>query len=570
MNRVFKLSQRSFFQKDTNCLLILAVFIFLLVLPVIVCGVPDGYDLIQHYQFAVTYHDAIKSGNYLIGWAANTNGGFGDVGIRFYPPLSHYFLAVVQLFTGDWVTTTSLSIYFWMLIGSIGSYFWAREWHPPHNALLVGLLYAVAPYHLTQFYQYFLYSEFAAAGILPFTFLFLTEALRDGKMRSYLWLSVAVSLLVLTHIPTTVVGTICLALYALVLIDWKDLRRTVPKLSAAAALTLIMTSFYWLRFLSEVTWVSHYSERFSTGYYDYQRYLFPLLYNSEEIYFARLMWAQDIVSIFTILLFLPFVVLILYRVRQKKDVSRAQLATLVTGLVPLFMASRLSSFVWENLELLQKIQFPWRWLSIATLFVALAFVTAITHPDLAGHNFKRTRIYALVAFFLALSLYNLTQVILPAAHLSRPIFEEKIVGLASEESFDCWWTSWANRQAFKQRERVLAGNRAVRIIEWQGESRLFEVAAGDPVATRIATFYYPRWKASINGQPVEIERTDTGLISIPIPGHAVEVRIYFEESRSVTASYYLAALTWLLVLLLLILSYLPYSQLCAPNQKHAK
>ena len=120
MEQTRKTLLENYVSKDWFCLLILALFVFLLVFPVFYFGIPNGYDLPQHYQFAFTYLESIKSGNFLPGWSPSENYGFGGIGIRFYPPLAHYSLALTQLLINDWYVTSWLNILFWMLLGSVG------------------------------------------------------------------------------------------------------------------------------------------------------------------------------------------------------------------------------------------------------------------------------------------------------------------------------------------------------------------------------------------------------------------------------------------------------------------
>src|SRR5688500_12937268 len=71
-------------------------------LPCFVFGIPEGNDRSQHYQTAITLLDALRSGDIYPGWAAGQNSGFGDVAIRFYPPLSYYPLVILKLALGSW------------------------------------------------------------------------------------------------------------------------------------------------------------------------------------------------------------------------------------------------------------------------------------------------------------------------------------------------------------------------------------------------------------------------------------------------------------------------------------
>ena len=97
-----------------------------LVIPIFVWGIPFGNDLPQHFQFAHQFERVVSEGFLYPSWAANPNSGFGDVGVRFYPPLSYYLLVVFKLFAGDWFLGSVLTFGFLFFIGGVGVYVWSR------------------------------------------------------------------------------------------------------------------------------------------------------------------------------------------------------------------------------------------------------------------------------------------------------------------------------------------------------------------------------------------------------------------------------------------------------------
>lgn len=538
--------------KDSFCLLLLASFIFLLIFPVYYFGIPNGFDLPQHYQFVFTYLEAIKSGDFLPSWSASENYGFGGIGIRFYPPLAHYCLALTQLVVNDWFLTSCLNILFWMILGSIGIYLLAREWLSPNYALGVGILYAVAPYHLSQIYQFFLYSEYVAAAIIPFCFLYLTKVCRGGKWKDSLYFGFCFALLILSHIPTTIIAAICFVIYAIVILDWKKLSVITPKLFISGLLAISLTAFYWLRLITEMGMVNHSSPRFSTGAYHYKSYFFPMIFNPFDTYFVKQMWFKDIVSLSIIFFILPLSIFWIWR-RKKITTEftnkKSYLALILTGCFAFFMSSSLSSFVWANLTFLQKIQFPFRWLSVATLIGAICFVIACQQISFSNVLLVNLKKYLIVIFLLGIFLFDISQVILPSEPLSREKFEEQLEGLAEKESFDCWWTVWSKAEAFEVREKVVVADRNISVINWKPQFREFEISEGTKTNARIATFYYPYWKATVNGNKVEIERAEDGTILIPLASDNSKVQLIFTEPYLIKTASFVSAISWILLLL---------------------
>src|SRR5688500_12597603 len=97
-----------------HLVIILLVCYRVCALPLQMSGLPSGFDMLTNIQFAIAYQDAILAGHLFPSWA-NDNFGYGSVGIRFYPPISTLFLAIIHLLTNDWFITFLVKIYLWMV-----------------------------------------------------------------------------------------------------------------------------------------------------------------------------------------------------------------------------------------------------------------------------------------------------------------------------------------------------------------------------------------------------------------------------------------------------------------------
>ncbi len=514
-----------------------------IVLPIYFNGIPNGNDLPQHYQFALTYKAAVADGSIYPGWSADSNSGYGDVGIRFYPPFSYYCLVAAEAVTGNWYDASVLMFGLWFFIGGSGVYLWARESFSPNASLLAAACYIVAPYHVNQIFNAFTYAEFAAASILPFCFLFVTRICRHGRKIDILLLGLSYALLVLTHLPMTVIGSICLLAYSIASLRI-DRIRTIFRLGASVGLGLLASSFYWVRMATELAFVNHSTDTFRSAAYDFHsNFLAAFLYVSPRDYDERSLWFSDLMLLVTLCLFLPGISFVLYRWR------RAELeplkASIITICVAIFFATPLSLPIWEHFVSLQQIQFPWRWLAAISLMSC--FLAAGTWKIIADAFKSNKRPVAILAagLLIACCVFTATQIIKPAVYTSRQEFTGRIDSLAHAKSYDCWWPVWAQESALEQNEKVLADGRNVHIDEWANLTRTFNIEAGTGQTARIATFYYPNWKAEVNGSPTEIERGADGTINIPIPQKEANIRLFFVEPNLVLVSRSLSLLTWL-------------------------
>jgi uncharacterized membrane protein len=515
-------------------------------LPIYLNGVPDGNDLPQHYQFAITFRDAVADGTIYPGWAANVNHGYGDVGVRFYPPLAYYVLVLFESAAGNWHDASVIAFTFWFFLGGIGVYLWARTSFAANAALLASALYIVAPYHVNELFNAFTYAEFAAAAILPFCFLFVTRVCRQGRASDILLLAVSFALLILTHLPMMVIGSVSLLVFSLFSIERGKWTRSVLRLGAGVALALSASAFYWLRMVTELSLVRHATDEFRTAAYDFHsNFLAAFMYVSAAEYDERSLWFGDLVLLVTCCIFLPGLVLLLLQRRDRPTAVKlwAPIATLLTAF---FFASPLSLPVWERVVFLQYIQFPWRWLAVITLMGTFLFAAAQTY--IAGSFSTKLRPLGVLAvgLILAAVVFTAAQVIRPANYMARESLLARTDALAEGKSYESWWPIGASKRAFSVDKKVDAGERQVSITRWTPLEREFHVEAGGHAAARVATFHYPHWKAEVNGSPQAVAKDENGVIIVPVPQAPADVRVYFDEPAYIRNASNASAAVWLL------------------------
>jgi len=531
------------------CLALLLLFCFLFFGLPLLYGVPSGFDMITDIRFATALRDGLSSGHLFPGWA-NDNFGFGSVGIRFYPPIAMYTLAFADMVVGDWFGALWLNLLFWMVLGSAGMYFFVKEWGGPLQGLLAGVTYAIVPQHLNEIFQFFLYAEFAAWGITPFCFLFVTRICRNGTWKDVVLFSISYSLLILTHIPTTIIISFCLPVYVLIVLDWRNFKPIAVRLAGAIGLTLAATSFRLVTLAGEYNLLAHNNEKYANGFFEYAEWLFPnVLAIRNHFLYVLTSWLFDLSIVMTVCLTIPAIIWLAKTYDTKSEsIWRIQAAAVATTWFAFFMLSRPSQFIWDRLAFLQKIQFPWRWLSVLAMCAVLAFSLAVPRLLAVFKNRERFVVYPALALIVTIILFNITQIIIPSAPIPKAEFVKVEKKIAEEPMFEGWWPIWAKYEAFDNAERVTSGDRSITITKWESEVREFSVAKGDSMSLRIATFYYPYWKATLNGQPAEVSRDENGVITVPVQAETTKVRLYFEEPVINRLASYVSLTAWILLL----------------------
>ena len=503
----------------------------LAIVPVLVFGVPSNRDLTNHFRFTLPFYDAIAGGHFYPGWLAESNGGYGDPSFRFYPPALYYVLSLFRFLSGDWYVATLVTFALVSVVAGLGMYFWARSILPASHAMWVGLLYALAPYHLNQLYQATMLAEWAGSAVLPFVFAFLERICARGKPRDVAGFATCYAVLVLTHLPLTVIGSLALFVYALVRLERGRRVQTLMKLAGAAALGLCASSIYWVTMVSEMRWIS-----INQIYYDNSvdyRYNFVLSTLSPD---NMNIWWVNILTLMTFLLSAPLVLLLRRYVWSNRPELRP---VLVLTVFAFFMAVPLSRPIWNLVSPLQQTQFPWRWLAVLTMGIVILTAAALSclgsYADTTTARVKRLAILGAMSISVA---FTLGHVVREAKFLDPHAFQGKLDEVHGTASVNYWYPIWASMSPRAMTSAVEAGDRAVTVQSWTAEHRRFSIAAGNASEARVKPFYYPHWTAKSGEQLLQTRPDKDGALLVSLPANAAAVELNFVEPRRTQVSSY--------------------------------
>jgi hypothetical protein len=554
----------------------------LVVLPAILFGMPGNNDLANHYHFAIPFYEALQQGHWYPGWLATPNLGYGDVVVRFYPPALYYLLAAGRAITGNWYAGSLLVITFLSALGSLGAYFWARSYVPRNIAIWAGLFYALMPYHLAEFYQAAQLAEFAAGAALLFALAFTKRVCDERRWRDVAGLAAAYAVLILSHLPLAVFGSLTLLLYAL--LNIARLRatnhlsftasrgeKTIPfagmssilpvtvKLSVAVLLGLGASAFYWVTMISEMKWIVADGVN-PDSLLDYrQNFVFSTLSPEKQ----ETLWWMALLAIATILMCIPAVATFLKAARVKH--KRSLIAVGLLLIFSLFMSTALSKPVWAIVPYLRMTQHPFRWLAVTSAIAPILMAAAI--PFWSQQLRSRRRPLALIMSGLVLVgvTFSFSQTVRGATYLSRLTFEGILAPLKTAPGIIQWLPVWAAASANQRPSyekcippagtsaQIEAPGRAIRLTQWGDLTRTFEVDAGPPVEARVATFYYPHWIATANGHNLATRPAPDGSLLISLPAEPASVKLEFREPLRAKLSKAAGIICWTLIGLPLIL-----------------
>lgn len=510
-----------------------------MLLPFLLFGVPYAPDNIHHFQVASSYAQAISVGDFFPSWSAHENFGYGSLGVRLYPPFPYYVLVFIHFATGEWYWASLFTYAFWILLGGLGVYLLAREFYSPHTALFAVVIFAFMPYRYYEIYHATMYGEFAGCAVLTFSFYFVLRVCKYGKYTDVIGLSVAYAVLILTHLPLTIIGSICLFVFSLASSRHGRIVRTAALLVSSVSASMLSTAFFWTRVLTERKWIAGHKIYFPSLIYTFRENYLPFssINDLGMLYFDSFLLLPIILVIVSVL---AYVVLN----DQKEKYRLISIGTLFAFSCLLIL--NISSPLWESFSLLQEVQFPWRFLVVTSISGSILAVSGWQKFFEIYRSPKRPVALLLCGSLLILIVYCFVQPVRNGVYMPKGEFtqwrddNDKSIGL------EFWWTIWARYEAVKPSEKVLAENREIQIGKWTATEREFNISAGEATQARVAVFYYPYWQATVNKISVESILANDGAMLIPISAEKSTVKIWFQEPSYIILAKYISILTWLL------------------------
>jgi uncharacterized membrane protein len=530
---------------ETRHLIILVLVAIAIMAPTLVWGIPSNNDLSNHFRFALPFYDALRSGHFYPGWLADANHGFGDASFRFYPPALYYLLALTRTLAGNWYAATIITFSALSVIGAVGVYFWAREFGSSELAMWAGILYSVAPYHLNQFFQAVMLAEFAGAAVLPFAFAFTERVCKRRRRRDVAGLAVTYAVLILTHLPLAVIGSIALAVYALLRIDRKNRSATLLCLASSVALGLAASACYWTTMLIELKWIRADNLNPEPSV-DYRKNFVLSSFSPEYLN----VWWMNILLLGTVAMFWPALALLsrkVYASGRSQNYAKPIKALAVLLLLTIFMATPASRPLWSLIHPLQETQFPWRWLSITSMVCPILLALAIPFwAHLA--NGKKRPLVMIALGTVAISLaFSAGHIVREARWLTPAQFEQTLSSIPGSPSVYTWLPVWVHDPLPNLTTAVEAGDRQLTIKSWEPERRVFQVSAGVATEARVRTFFYPHWQASAEGQALAIHPDQNGALVIALPKKAATITLEFHEPKRVKYAAGLTLIGWVFI-----------------------
>ena len=539
------------------CLLILAASL-LLMLPAFLHGIPNGDDAAMHYRRHADFIEALREGVWYPRWLPRSNFHQGTPVMLYYPPLPYYVTAALNGIVNAPFVALTLGCWLGLLLSGLSMYVFSRRLLPRGISMLAAVFYMAVPYHLFDFYHRTALSEFWAFAWLPLV-LDATRRLAAGRgLRAVLYLAASFAALLLTHVTISFEMGLLLPVYLLLLT-----RRLRHWLHAAGGMALAagVSALFLVPLLLEVRYI-RIDRALRIPFADYflfrhlgsafNRHLFP----PPE---GRRFFYLDGVNVMAVSLLVLLLVCALVIWRERRRLSEIPMiksllwpVAILTAL-SLLLTTRLSAPLWRVAPQFPYIQFPFRWLTITAVGVALlvgvaAFV--ITRAE------RSRLLYAALLSAALIFTLSISALLVLRATYNRQELEEGLNGLEVAE----YRTIYLDRQKrldeyVKPAIVVESGNAQADALDDLGARQRYAIAATTDATLVVRPQFFPGWKAWLDDQPVAIAPSREGNIQVTVAPGEHTLLLRFEDTGPRRAGKAISAVAALLFLALLWLSF---------------
>ncbi len=549
--------------------------------PLLSGRLPWAADTLIHLYRLIELDHLLRHGYLFSRWAPDLAYGFGFPLFNFYTPLSYYAAEIFRLIGMDFSPALLATFVAFIVGAGLGMYLWTAEIFGRRAGLVAAAAYVTAPYLLYNVYHRGALAEVLAMALMPVILWAITRLARNGAPRFFFLTTLLYAALLLGHNITAFVFTPVIVAYGGTLFTGHRTRNTehelrIPYCALRVALSLLLglglAAFFWVPAIRELNSVQI-IQVFVPQVFDYHFNFVTLgeLFSPPVTVDPNLLLPPTPRSMGLI----PFVLAVLaltfgWRRWERQQKILAGFAAIL-ALGSLFLTLPQALPAWDALPLLRYVQFPWRFLGLASLAVAFLAGGAFSDCRLAQDApfVLRPSSFALrlssfvirhssFVIIMGLIIYGFTWQYVPylapiirptVADIARYERESGALGTTSAGDFSPNTVKkLPDANALVERysrsdviERLnpasLPPDAKILQASYRPLSSDVTVEGQSSFVATFDIFYFAGWQARVDGQPVAIKPTDPhGLISFIVPAGEHRLQVFFGSTPLRTAA----------------------------------
>jgi hypothetical protein len=516
-----------------------------------------SHDSLFYPPRLTVFYAGLSEGKFLPRWTQEFAGGFGEPYFNFNAPLLYYLSACFQRLGFGQINSLNFSLFVLLLAAGLAMYLLASEFFGKAGGVVAATAYLFAPFTLLDLYVRGSYAEFSGLPFVPLTLWLFYKAARTERIGYSLCSAIAFALMLLTNNTVSLMVSPILGLWIFINALHKRSLLTWLRGVGGLLLGLMLTAFFWLPSLLEKSFVK--TESLIQGDLNYQIHFidFWQLLTSPWGYGFSVAGDKDGLSFQIGYAHIALTIAAIYAFVKplksavvKQRIYLAYFFSLI--LLAIFFSTPISMLVWQQVKLLQYLQFPWRFLIL--LGAATSFLSGAV--CLLASNHSRLKEIVSAAAVAIILLFNFSHAT-PQDYYkesdedfsSSNIISKGLEVSVAREFRPIWVISAARTPPYPT---LIVTDTNAQYVELYHSStkHKFRVEGQRQSLLRLNIHYFPGWKIFIDGAETPIDLSNqSGLIyfSVPAGVHDIEARFMNTPVRTAAEFISLAGLILLLL-----------------------
>lgn len=491
-------------------------------------GLPITHDGPDHVARIANFYKNLSEGVLIPRWAANLNWGFGHPILMFLYPLPSYTASFFHFLGFNLIDSLKLFVAVSYILSGLFMFIWLKEFLDEKSAFLGSVLYLFAPYRFIDIYVRGAIGEHAAFVFLPLV-LYALYKLNSAKQKNIYLIFVALSFagLILSHNAISLIFIPFIFLYVFSLFLEHKLKVNLIFSAFSLFLGFLFSFFFWFPAFMEGKYTLR--DIVTQGEYS-SRFVPPQnLLNSPWNFGISGQFSVQIgvVHILLVVVSLFFFIKLLKKENKQKFLFAGTLFFLFASIL---LMLKESNFIWEKITTLQKLQFPWRFLSIVVFLTSLIGAIFVSSVKLKNKNVVIV-ILIFAGVFLTKDFWHAKEYkIIPDS------FFETIYDSTTDtgESAPIWSVRFMEKRPRAEIE-IIEGSAEFKKVSRKTTEHKYLVSASKRSRIRENTLYFPGWKVYDNGGEVQsVEFQDPknrGLITFYLDEGKHDLQLKFEDTK---------------------------------------
>lgn len=522
-------------------ILVIIFLILLALIPVLDLAKPGlfvAHDSRDHVARIANFILSINEGLALPRWAANLNWGYGHPVLQFLYPLPSYMASGFNLLGWPLVDSIKLVFIVTYILSLLSMYVLIRVMFGQWAGVAAAIVYGFSPYRFVDLYVRGAIGEHVAFVFMPLVFLFIWLLAQERWENKKWWwvagLGLSTAGLILSHNAVSLMILAAAAIFTGVnTLGSAERRRYWVLVGMGVGWGLGLAAFFWI----PAFWEGKYTLRdIVTQGELVSRFvpikeLFEPKWNygggnqfSKEI--GATIWMAIIVSIFLL--------------KQKRRRADIWLWVFSLGLFTfsIFMTTGYSRYVWESLTILQKFQFPWRFLTVSVFSGALIAGQTVKWLGNKGQKVAVLVVLILVILNTQRMWKAKEYVIYPESYFFMPYAGTTDTG----ESSPIWSIRFMEKFPPAAIE-VVSGEADIIEVDRSTVKHVYNIEAKSDVRLVENTLYFPGWKVLVDNIEVPVEFQNPayrGLMTFETRQGKHRVEVSYGDTRLRKAANYLS------------------------------